>query len=234
MNNHDYNDSWFKGTIDFDTIPNGDYDLYMMAYSGDYYTIQYVDNFANQTIDRRAEDENHGYNFKVLNRLKSQRMELNIRDELYTTSEAPTYRNMINDYEEIRFQNNKLYIQGYSYNYGGIYSSQLTITRKLILENTNTFQQTIIDLGSMKGSYTLTSTDNLDKTYAWYEKEIDLSNLEKGTYSLQVYTKTSNAEDYGEITDMFEILEETATINNKTYKVTYNKDKQDRLELIVQ
>ncbi|MBR3210692.1 MAG: DUF5011 domain-containing protein [Bacilli bacterium] len=234
VNGKDYSDSWFKGTIDFSNVPNGDYDLFMTAYSENYYTTQYVDNFANQPIDRRAEDDNHGYNFKVLNRLRSQRIELNIRDELYTTKEAPTYRNMINDYEEIKFQNNKLYLEGYSYNYGGLYSSQFTITRKLILENTKTYQQTVLDLGCKKGPYTLTSTDKLDKTYAWYEKAIDLSNLEKGTYSLQVYTKTSNAEDYGEITDMFEILNETTTINGRTYKITYNKEKMDRLELVIE
>ena len=60
-----------------------------------------------------------------------------------------------------------------------------------------------------------------------------VTKLEKGIYSLQVYTKTIDAEDYGEITDMFEELNEETTIGNKTYKVTYNKDKRDRLELIV-
>ena len=31
-------------------------------------------------------------------------MELMIRDELYTTSESPTYRNMINEFETISFK----------------------------------------------------------------------------------------------------------------------------------
>ena len=234
VNGKDYNDSWFKGTIDLKDINNGDYDIYMIAYSDMYYSEEYVDNFANQTIDRRAEDDKHGYSFKVLNRLKSQRLEVMIRDELYTTSEAPTYRNMINDYEVVEFKNNKLYIEGYSYNYGGIYSAPLAITRKLILENTDTYKQTVIDVGCKKGPYTLTSKDNLDKTYAWYETELDLTNLEKGTYSLQVYTKTSNAEDYGELNDMFDILDEEKTINGRTYHITYNKDRQDRLELTIE
>ena len=49
-----------------------------------------------------------------------------------------------------------------------------------------------------------------------------------------IYSKTSNAEDYGELSDMFESVKETATINNKKYTVTYNKDKQDRIEIIVE
>ena len=232
-NGKSYTDSWFKGEIDFTDIPNGDYDLYMLAATDDNFTIQLVDNFFNQDITRRGEDENHGYNFKVLENLKTQAMELSIRDELYTTSESPTYRNMTNEFENIKFQNNKLYIQGFSYNYNGTYSNQLSITRKIIIENQKDFRGTIINVGSTKGPYALKTKDNLDKTYAWYEQELDISKLEKGTYSILVYTKTSNAEDYGELSDMFGELEETAKINNKTYTITHNPDRLDRVELIV-
>ena len=232
-NGNSYTNSWFKGKIDFTNIPNGDYDLYMIAINNKHYTKQLVDNFFNQDIDRRGEDKNHGYSFKVLNNLKSQQIELMIRDELYTTSEAPTYRNMVNEFEEISIKNNKLYILGYSYNYKGTYDKQSSITRKVIIENTKDYKQTIVDVSSTKGPYELKTKDNLDKTYAWYEKEIDISKLEKGTYSIMVYTKTSDAEDYGEISDMFRELKETAKINNKTYTITYNKDKQDRIEITV-
>ena len=233
-NGYSYTDSWFKGKIDFTDIPNGDYDLYMLAATDDSFAIELVDNFFNQDIDRRGEDDNHGYNFKVLSNLKTQAIELNVRDELYTTSVAPTYRNMINEFEEIKFINNKLYIEGYSYNYNGIYNNQLSITRKVILENNKTYKQEVFDVSSTKGPYTLSTKDNQDKTYAWYEKELDISNLEKGTYTILVYTKTSNAEDFGELSDMFESIKETATINNKKYTVTYNKDKQDRIEITVE
>ena len=233
-NGYSYTESWFKGNIDFKDVPNGDYDLYMLAATDDSFAIELVDNFFNQDISRRGEDDKHGYNFKVLSNLKTQAIELNIRDELYTTSEAPTYRNMINEFEEIKFNNNKLYIQGYSYNYNGLYNNQLSITRKVIIENNKTYKQEIFDVASTKGPYTLTTKDNKDKTYAWYEKELDISKLEKGTYSIMVYTKTSNAEDFGELSDMFESIKETATINNKKYTVTYNKDKQDRIEVTVE
>ena len=232
-NGKSYTDSWFKGEIDLTNIPNGDYEIYMLAATEDYFTIQQVNNFLNQSISRRGEATSHGYNFKVQQRTKLKEVELSVRDELYTTSEAPTSRNMVNGYDEISFKNNKLYLYGYSYDYQGVYNDSLSVTRKLILENTGNFKQTIFDLGSTKGPFELTTLDGKDKTYAWFEKEIDLTNLEKGTYSLLIYTKTSNASNYDEIPDMFKSLKETTTINNKTYTVYYNKDRNNRIELTV-
>ncbi len=233
VNNYNYNDSWFKGKIDFSNIPNGDYELYMTAYSNGKYTTQVIDNFFGLDIAKRNQGTNHGYNFKTVTELLIQPVELEIRDELITTSSSPTYRTMVNEFDTINFKNNKLYMLGFSYNYKGIYSTQLSITRKLILENTETYKTYSYDLGSVAGPFKITTQDNMDKTYAWYEKEIDISNLEKGNYKVLVYTKTTNAEDYGELTDMFESLNESATISNKKYNITYNKDRLDRLEISV-
>ena len=233
VDGYNYSSSWFKGELDFDDIPNGDYELYMSAYSDNNYAQVIVDNFFGIDIAKRKEDANHGYNFKVVTELLIQPLELEIRDELLTTSTSPTYRTMVNEFDTIEFKNNKLYMLGFSYNYKGIYSTQLNITRKLILENTETYKTYTYDLGSTEGPFKITTQDNMDKTYAWYEKELDVSNLEKGTYSVRVYTKTSNAEDYGELTDMFESLNEKATISNKEYTIYYNKDRLNRLELTV-
>ena len=235
VNGNSYTDSWFKGTLDMKDIPNGDYELYMRATTNKYYTEQIFDNLFNVAIDKRGEDGVHGYNFKVLQNYKSQKMEINIRDELYTTSQAPTYRDMVNGYEQIEFKSNKLYIQGYSYNYAGTYDNPEKIDRVLILENQKDYSQEYINLGSTKGPYDITSLDNKDKTYVWYEKAIDLAQLGKGTYTLQVYTKTKDAEDYGEINDLFGTLEtQEMTINNKTYRIKINKDRENRVELIVE
>ena len=65
-------------------------------------------------------------------------------------------------------------------------------------------------------------------------KKIDISKLEKGTYSLQVYTKVANTEDYGEIVDIFGSIEEPEiTMNNKKYKIILNKDRQNRIDLLM-
>ena len=50
-----------------------------------------------------------------------------------------------------------------------------------------------------------------------------------------VYTKTKDVSDYGEITDVFAMINEaSATINNKKYSVSLNKNRDNRLELIVE
>ena len=235
-NGAQYKDSWFKGKIDFSKVPNGDYDLYMKATKGDYYTKTIVDNLFNVDIDKRAEDNNKGYSFKVLLSLRTKQMELSIRDELITTSTANTFRNMINDYEDIAFDGNNMTIKGTSYNYGGTYSDTSKITRKLILENVDTYEQYTYSIGSTnKGSYKVTSTDNKSKEYAWYDKEVDISHIPKGTYSMIVYTKTIDSKDYGEISDAFgTISKKETTINKKKYSLSLDKDRQNRIELIVE
>ncbi len=235
-NGAQYKNSWFKGKIDFSKVPSGDYDLYMKATKGIYYTKTIVDNLFNVDIDRRAEDNNKGYSFKVLLSLRTKQMELSIRDELITTSTANTFRNMINDYEDIAFDENNMNIKGTSYNYGGTYSDSSKITRKLILENVDTYEQYTYNIGSTnKGSYKVTSTDNKSKEYAWYNKEVDISHVPKGTYSMLIYTKTIDSEDYGEIADAFgTISKKETTINKKKYSLSLNKNRQNRIELIVE
>ena len=236
-NGYDYNNSWFKGEIDLSSIPAGDYDLYMKTIKNDYSTEELVTNLFNKTIDRRAEDSTNGYNFKVQLSLKNKQIELNIRkNNLITTKTSTTFRNMINNYDNMEFIDNKLHIVGTSYNYGGTYDDANSITRTLILENTKTFEQYSYDLGSTKyGSYKVTSTDQKSKDYAWYNKSIDIKDLPKGTYSMIVYTKTKDSEDYGEIVDIFKSINKAeATINNKKYRITLNNNRLYRLELVVE
>ena len=140
-------------------IPNGDYELYMRAISNQYYTEQLFDNVFNIDIDKRGEDNTHGYNFKVLQKYKTKGIELNIRDELYTTSTSPTYRNMINDFDTIQFKDNKLYILAYSYNYNGTYDKKENVKRTLILENQENYKQEYTDLGSTKGPFEISVQD---------------------------------------------------------------------------
>ena len=143
---------------------------------------------------------------------------------------------MINDYDNIEFKDNKLHLVGTSYNYGGTYDKKDNNTRKIIFENTKTFEQYTFDIQSTNnGSYKVTSSDQKDKSYAWYDDKIDVSSLPKGTYAIMVYTKTKDAEDYGEIMDMFGVINNTsANINNKKYQVALNKSRQNRIELVIE
>ncbi len=235
-NGHDYRGAWFKGEIDLSGIPQGDYDLYMRSESTDFYTETVFANILNSSIDKRSEDDKRGYSFYVNLKKKNKSVELSIRDGgLITTSESPTYRNMINDYDNMSFEGNYLKLIGTSYNYGIDYGNKSNIDRKVYLENVTTFDLISVDIDSTnQGSYTITSLDNLSKEYAWYNGQIDISQLKKGTYAIIIDTKVGNAEDYGYVVDMFNAINEAKTsINGKNYKLVVNTKENNRVELVV-
>ena len=63
--------------------------------------------------------------------------------------------------------------------------------------------------------------------------EIDISELEPGTYRLLIYTETSNATNYDEIPDAFRSVNESMSLNGKKYKIYYNKNRSNRIEIEV-
>ncbi len=235
-NGYDYRGAWFKGEIDLSGIPQGDYDLYMRSEGTDYYSETLFSNILNSSIDKRSEDNKKGYNFYVNLKKKTKAVELSIRDGgLISTSESPTYRNMINDYDDMSFEGNCLKLIGTSYNYGVDYSNKSNIDRKVYLENVKTFDLIFTDIDSTnQGSYSITSLDNLSKEYAWYNGQIDVSQLEKGTYAIIIDTKVGNVEDYGYVVDMFNAINEAQTsIDGKNYKLVVNTKENNRVELVV-
>lgn len=235
-NGKDYSGAWFKGSVNFDDIPQGDYNVYMRAYNNTYYTKTVFSNLFNKSIIRRGETDKKGTSFMVELGKVNKQLSLEIRDEgLITTKESSTFRNMTNDYDDMSFTGNLLKVVGTSYNYGGNYKDGSKITRKLILENVDTFERFIYDVGSTKnGSYKVSIGDNISKDYAWYNKSIDVTKMPKGTYRFVVYTKTLNSEDYGEVTDKFAAINKAKlTKNGITYEVILNKDRNNRIELKV-
>lgn len=230
--------SWFSGNIDLKDIPQGNYNLYLRARSGEYEAKEIFSNMLSVNIASKFTDSNNrGYQFKTNYYLKTVPIELFIRDEgLISNENTPTKDNMFNQYQDIELKDGKLNISGSSFNVGGNYSKETEIERKIIFENTETYERFEYDLGYIDdGDYeiTLVVPDNLDKTRAWFRNSIDLSELEKGTYSIYIHTK-SNVDDAGELNDIFlrEITSST-TIDDKIYTLKVNKDKRFRLELSV-
>ena len=235
-NGHDYNGAWFKGTVDLSEIPAGEYQLYMRSETENYYTETIFANMMNQSIDYRSENNGRGYAFWVDLQAKNQAVELSIRDNgLITTDEPPTYRNMVNDYDNIYFKDNKMYVKGTSYDYGLDYSNINNISRSIVLENIETFERFIFDVGATdNASYNVSTLDKLSKKYAWYENGFDISQLPKGSYAIIVKTTNGSKTNYGNIVDIFNSINEAkATINNKSYEVKVNTNYHNRIELIV-
>ena len=111
------------------------------------------------------------------------------------------------------------------------------VERKIIFENKETLKTYTFDLGSITtGLYkvALPESDNLDKTRAWYDATIDVSKLEKGTYSIFITTK-SNLTDISELNDNLRrsLKDKKATINNKDYQLKLDTKNGNKIELIV-
>ena len=150
---------------------------------------------------------------------------------------ASSIYNQYNQYRTLEFTMNQLHIKGTSYSYGMDLSESKTVTRKIVFENTSTYEQYEYNLGSItNGLYAVGTTlgDNLDKTRAWFDQTIDISNLPKGNYAIYI-TNEANISDYGELNELLlrDVSKITATINQKNYSFAVNKEKRYRIELNV-
>lgn len=225
--------SWFTGNLDFSDVPQGNYSLYVRARSGQYESLEILSNMLSVDIASKFTIDKRGYQFRTNYYLKTVPVELFIRDEgLISNENTPTKDNMFNQYESIDIVNSKLSIYGSSFNVGGIYSKEKEIERKIIFENVNTYERFEYDLGYIdEGAYniTLVVPDNYSKARAWFKNDIDLSNLEKGTYAIYIRTN-SNVKDYGELNDIFE---RAIKVTDTNYSLKINKNQRFRIELEV-
>lgn len=235
---YDYTYSWFTGIVDLKDIDEGNYNLFIRARSGEYESKEVLsDLFSKKTVSKYTDLNNKGYQFRTNYYLKTIPIELFIRNNgLINDKVTPTSDNMINQYQSISLENGLLKLYGSSFNVGGNYNTSVNVERSIIFENTTTYERYKFDLGYIdNGEYkiTLLVPDNLDKTRAWFNKSIDISNLNKGTYAIYIETKT-NVEDYGELNDIFQRqITSTMSYNNKTYSIKINENQRFRLELEV-
>ena len=164
-------------------------------------------------------------------------LEIMVRTNKVGNKNATSYYNQYNQHRKLEFTNNKLRIMGNSYSYGMDLSKSKDVERKIIFENTKTFEKYTYDLGYIdNGMYAVGNTlnDNFDKTRAWFDKTIDISNIKEGNYAIYI-TNKSNIEDYGELNELLlrDLSSIKATINGKTYSFSVNNSQRYRIELNV-
>ena len=116
-------------------------------------------------------------------------------------------------------------------------SSTSNVTRYLIFENKDNYEITKKSLGSItNGNYNvfLPVSDNLNKTRAWYDANIDLSDIDEGEYVIYIST-ASNITDINKMTEKIgrTLSDVKATINGKEYSFYINKDYGNRIEMKV-
>ena len=221
------------GELEFSDIPQGNYSLYVRARSGQYESIEVLSNMLSIDIASKFRKAGRGYQFRTNYYLKTIPVELFIRDAgLIAPKNTPTKDNMFNQYQTIDIKDGKLNILGSSFNVNGIYSVKREINRTIVFEDIKTYKRYEYDLGYIdEGPYqiTLVVPDNYSKNRAWFNNNIDLSELEKGTYAIYIKTET-NISDYGELNDIF--LRDIK-VSDSNYSLSVNKNQRFRLELEV-
>lgn len=237
MGNYDYSYAWFEFETDFDGIENGNYVATVVAYTNHEFSVSILSNkmFAPQATSYSGKKEvmirNNYYN-------EEQPVEFVVRDRKLADRTTSTYTfNQFDQFFELDFNDkNLLHIKGYTYSYGMNLASTVKVSRKIIFENQETYETISIPINAIKGDYdpVLPESDSLSKSLAWYDGNLDLSNLKKGTYRIYLAT-TSNISDYSELTDLFnqDLTGKTKTINGKTYQFQIVSERGNVLELVI-
>lgn len=233
---YDYSDGWFKTTFDLtkDVLPNGNYNIYVRVINGIYEAKTLFTNVAYLDMTRRAKGNDREFIIDVDYSTLNSPLLFGVRDELISLDIPKSIDPMYNFFNELKLDNSNLTIKGTSHSYGVSFGVNDMVERKLILENTNTFARYEFDLGSItNGDYavTLAVSDNLDKTRAWYNKTIDLSDVPAGNYVLYIKNTVNSKSYYGEIIDVS--YTDFASISNSNYIFSRNDNIRLRLELTI-
>ena len=233
----DYTYSWFKGEVDVTDIPDGDYRIYIFSISEDSYSYSIVNNkiLKPQVASYKGSKYITTRNNYLDNDLA---LELIVRSEQIGNKTADSIYNSYNQYRTLEFTNDKLHIKGTAYSYGMNLSISSMVDRKIIFENTTTYDKYTYNLGSItNGLYKVGTTlgDNLDKTRAWFDTDIDITNIPKGNYAIYI-SNVANISDYGELNELLgkDISNVILEKDNKTYSFEVNNSNRYRIELNVE
>ena len=238
----DYTYSWFEMEIDFSKLPEGNYIMYIISNTNQYYSKKIVSNLTNSAQSASYQQNNKNIIIRNNYNYEGSPIELLVRnsDQMNVTKNVGTYYNQFDTYTTFQFTNdNLLHVRGLSYSYGMDLSNQGTTTRKLLFENKETYDVYSKSLDYVtNGDYVapLPENDNLDKTRAWYDKTIDLKDIPKGTYILYVTTTSHGKTDISEMTEkMGRSLDDVVkVIDRKRYSFKINYQKGSRIEMTVE
>ena len=240
-NGFDNKGSWFKESLAVNSLPNGDYTVYIRARSGDFEAKTVLKNpFFNEKFARKFEIDGKGFLFKTNYSNKLIPLELSVREDgLIANVNNPTIDNMYNQVYDINLKDDKLLIEASSHNVKGNYAINQTVERNIYLENIKTSKiAKSYNVGSVSdGPYPirLKVDDGFSKTRAWYRTTLDLSNIPVGTYAIYVRTKTGNIDDYGELYDvLFKEVNRKSIYNGRIYSISRNDNMRYRIELKIE
>ena len=235
---YDYSATWFKGVISLDSLSHGEYTLYVRARKDNMEAISLFRNLFAKPMSSKGESNGKGFLFRNNTYLDSYPIELFVFENgLIANTEMNSLINMINNYKTLELNNNKLTIKGTSYNIGVSYNKNVNVERHLIFENQATLERYSFDVGSIVGvDIPINVSDGFTRERGWFNKEVNIESLPIGDYIIYVQTKAGNANDFGELNDIFmkNLSNITSTFNNKKVTFTLNTAKRFRIEMHIE
>ncbi len=232
----DYTYSWFQGELEIDQLKQGDYKIYIVTESDDYYAKTIV---SNKILKTQASSYTSKKTVTTRNNYRDSDvpLELIVRDKPIASKTASSIYNPYNQYRTFDFEENQLHIMGTSYSMGMNLAKGQSVKRQIIFENTETYEKYSYEIGSTTNAlYQVGTTleDGFDKTRAWFDAKIDLQKLKKGNYAIYLATQ-SNINDYGELTELLlrSLDQVVLKQDEKTYSFVVRKDLRYRIELNV-
>lgn len=232
----DYTYSWFKGTIDIDELSDGDYELYIVTENDKYYAKTQINN---KVLKEQVAEFNSTKTATTRNNYRdpSMPLQLVIRSKKISKKTANSVYNQYTQFRTFEGIDNKLHLKGTSYSIGMDLSATKDVKRQIVFENQIDYKTYSYDLGSITdGMYTVGTTlgDNLDKTRAWFDKTIDLSEIPTGKYTIYITTQ-SNVSDYSELEELLQrdLSKVIIKANSKEYSFKVNMAQRYRVEMTV-
>ena len=233
----DYTYSWYKGNVDIDELPDGDYELYIVTESHDYYARTRINN---KVLKDQVAEFTSEKTLTTRNDYRNPEMPLQfvIRRKKIADKTADSVYNQYTQYRTFTVEDNKLHIKGTAYSIGMNLAESEKVNRQIIFENQENYKTYSYDLGSITdGMYKVGATlnDGLDKTRAWFDSTIEISNIPKGTYTIYIATE-SNVSDYSELTELLSrnLDDVVLNIDGKTYSFTIDTNERYRIEMNVE
>ena len=234
----DYQYSWFKINIDLGNLPDGNYSMAVISESDDYYSKSIVSN----KLFKEQETGYDGAKHVIISNNYSDSnapVEMMVRSEKIADKDANYTYNQFDQYRTFEFNDdNTLKLIGTSYSYGGDYNKNANVSRQIIFENIDNFKKYYKNLGSTtEGLYevALPVPDGLSKTRAWYNANIDISDIPVGKYVIYIATE-ANISDVAEFKELLNrsLDEVKQKIGDRTYSFKVNTDKGNRIEMTVE
>ncbi len=233
----DYQYSWFKLNIDLKNLPDGNYNMNIVSKSNDFYSKSVISNKLFKEQITGFDGDKHVIISNDYSNLNAP-VELMIRTNKLAEKSAGYTYNQFDQYRIFEFNDNgTLHLFGTSYSYGGDYNSNADIKRYIIFENMENYKTYKKELGSTtEGLYNvaLPVSDGLSKDRAWYNANIDVSDIPVGNYIIYVSTE-ANVSDVAEFKEMLNrsLSSVTKQINGKKYSFNVNLNNGNRIEMYV-